>query len=467
MSAALRLTVTPESGLLSERRRIRVAGAVPGSLVTLRAETVRGAETWAAQASVLVGADGTVDLDTSAPVSGDFREADAMGLFWAQARVTAHGGSSEPQDVTVPIVTRLRAWGEPGTGYLDAPASGDPGAERAAVPADSGPETAAEVRVEQHLLAPGVTRTELREDGLVGTIFRPPGDGPFPTIVVMNGSGGGINEARAALYAAAGIQALALGYFRAPGLSHFISRTPLEYFERALAWVQRELEPLGGAPLVSGQSRGGELTLLLASRFQERILGAVAFVPGAFVFGAQGAADPAEGWDGPTWTAGGEPLEHLWHDNAGVTWHPWHDAPPPERHADVYVDGLHDRELAQASRIPIERFPGPVLCVSGLDDRAWPSSYASRLALDTLARHGHAAERQHLDYVDAGHGITIPHLPSTEIARTHPVSGVSYSNGGTPGGNARASADSFAQVCAFVHRTAAARIPLSPRTKEQ
>lgn len=474
MNAAPHLTVSPESGLLSERRRISVAGAVPGSLVTLRAETVRGAETWAAQASYLVDADGAVDLDASAPVSGDFRVPDAMGLFWAQARVTAHGGSSEPQDVTVPLVTRLRAWGEPGTGVLDTPASA---ARGAAVPASSGPETASEVRVEQHLLAPGVTRTELREDGLVGTVFRPAGRGPFPTIIVMNGSGGGINEARAALYAAAGIQALALGYFRAPGLSHFISRTPLEYFERALAWTQRELDPLGGAPLVGGQSRGGELTLLLASRFPEQILGAVAFVPGAFVFGAQGAADPADGWDGPTWTVDGEPLEYLWHNNAGVTWQPWNDAPPPARHSDVYVDGLHDRDLARASRIPIEQFPGPVLCVSGLDDRAWPSSYASRLALDTLARHGHAAERQHLDYVDAGHGITIPHLPSTEIARTHPVSGVSYSNGGTPWGNARASADSFAEVCAFVRRTVAANTvaantaahptELSPRTKEQ
>ena len=446
-SSALALQVTPERGLLSERRTIRISGAVPGSLVALRAETLRGEELWAAEATVLVGADGSADLDAEAPVSGDYRVADAMGLFWAQARDTARGGSSEPQDVTAPLVTRITARHVPGTGYLDAP--------EGAFADGSDPEPA-QATIEQQLLAPGVTRSELREAGLVGTLFRPAGSGPFPTIIVMNGSGGGINEARAALYAAEGIQALALGYFRAPGLPHFISRTPLEYFERALAYARDELDPLGGAPLVSGQSRGGELTLLLAARYPELVLGAVAFVPGAFVFGAQGAADPAEGWDGPTWTAGGEPLEHLWHDNAGVHWQPWGGEAPPNRHADIYVDGLRDRELARASRIPIERFAGPVLCVSGLDDRAWPSSYASRLVLDTLARHGHSAERTHLDYAEAGHGITIPHLPSTEIARTHPVSGVAYSNGGTPVGNARASADSFAEVCAFVHRAARA-----------
>jgi hypothetical protein len=79
---------------------------------------------------------------------------------------------------------------------------------------------------------------------------------------------------------------------------------------------------------------------------------------------------------------------------------------------------------------------------------------ASRMVLDTLARHGHTAERTHLDYEDAGHGIALPHLPSTDIARVHPVSGVHYSNGGTPWGIARASADSFERVCAFIHRTA-------------
>ncbi|WP_125099531.1 acyl-CoA thioesterase/bile acid-CoA:amino acid N-acyltransferase family protein [Leucobacter chromiireducens] len=460
MTAELRLRVNPASGLLSERRTITVSGAVPGSLVALRAETQRGAERWAAEATFLADADGAVDLDAAAPVSGDYRVADAMGLFWAQTRDTSHGGGVEPQDVTAPIETRLTARLVAGTGAY-ALHGGDAGSSSGSWgPSDTRPvatgQERAQVLVQQHLLAPGVLRAEVRTDGLVGTLFRPAGAGPFPTIIVMNGSGGGINEARAALYAAAGIQAFALGYFRAPGLSHYISRTPLEYFERAIAYASETLDPLGGAPIVSGQSRGGELTLLLAARYPERILGAVAFVPGAFVFGAQGAADPAEGWSGPSWTAGGAPLPHLWHDNAGVSWQPWGGDAPPTRHGDIYVDGLQDRALAEQTRIPIERFSGPVLCVSGRDDRAWPSSFASQLALDALARSGHLAERLHLDYTDAGHGITIPHLPATEIARTHPVSGVPYSNGGTPRGNAHASADSFARVCEFVHRTARA-----------
>lgn len=450
----LQLSVTPADALLSERRRVQISGAVPGSLVTVRAETLRGEERWASQVVYMADARGSIDLDVSAPVSGDFRVADAMGLFWAQRRDTAVGGSSEPSRVDSAIVTRVTASAVPGTGQFSV-SLGQPAELFSEANSDTGGAAAEEVSAEVHqrLLARGVTRREIRAEGLVGTLFTPPGEGPHPTIIVMNGSGGGINEARAALYAAEGIQTFALGYFKAPGLPRYISRTPLEYFERALHYTARELNPRGGTPVISGQSRGGELSLLLASRFPDLIAGVVAFVPGAFVFGAQGAADPAEGWNGPTWVHEGAPLEHLWHNNAEVTWQPWNDAPPPTRHADVYIDGLRDRELARSSRIPIEKFPGPVLCISGLDDRAWPSSMASRIVFDALERSGHAAERLHLDYVDAGHGIAIPHLPSTEIERVHPVSGVHYSNGGTPRGIAHASADSFTRVCEFVHRT--------------
>jgi dienelactone hydrolase len=93
----------------------------------------------------------------------------------------------------------------------------------------------------QRLMAPGVQRRDIRVDGCVGTLFLPAMPGPHPVVLVLNGSGGGINEPRGALYASRGYAALALGYFKTPGLSDYISNTPLEYFRRALDWVTREL----------------------------------------------------------------------------------------------------------------------------------------------------------------------------------------------------------------------------------
>lgn len=438
--------VDPPVAPLAVRRNITVTGATPGAVVTVRSTTRRLGVEWASQASFLADATGAVDLANDAPVSGRYRVADSMGLIWSQRAVTGDAMKFEPQVSDGPIVTEIEAWSERGTGLFTGPGVGKTGrVERS------------RAQLVQQLLPSGVTRSEIRERGLVGTLFTPEGPGPFPTIIVMNGSGGGINEVRAAQYAARGIQAFALGYFRVEGRSQYISRTPLEYFEQAIDYVNHEVSPLGGLTLVSGQSRGGELSLLLASRFPEKIGGVVAFVPGAFVFGAQGAADPSEGWSGPTWTWDGEPLEHLWHDNEEVTWQPWDDGPPEDIDRDVYIDGLRNRELARASRIPIERFEGAVACVSGLDDRAWPSSMASRQVMSTLRAAGHSAERLHLDYEAAGHGIAVPFMPSTNIEVKHPVSGASYSNGGTPLGNARASEDSFENICAFIARTAAAR----------
>jgi dienelactone hydrolase len=420
------LTVTPADGQIDEPRRITVTGLARDELVAISARTLRSrGVVWDSQATFMADADGVVDLTRDAPVGGDYAEVAAMGLLWGQH---PDGGTSQElfaDDVMQPLWTALTA------------------------------ETADGARAEAELLqrfaAPGVTRREVREEGLVGTVFTPAGSGPHPVVVVLNGSGGGINEPRGALYASHGYQAFALGYFKAPGLSPFITETPLEYLEAGLRWAHRELEPKDGFVAVSGQSRGGELALLLGATFPDLVSAVIAYVPGAMVHGAQGAGDPARGgWQGVTWTRGGVPLPHLWQDNAAVHWHPWAGDAPPSRHHSVFFEGLKDRALAERSRIPVEQIAGPVLLVSGRDDRAWPSSLYSRMVVSMLGRHGHPHLVRHLDFDDAGHAINLPFVPTTQLSREHPVSKVPYTSGGTPSGNARADDGSWRGVLAFL-----------------
>ena len=420
------LTVTPAEGQIDEPRRITVTGLPPDALVAISARTLRSrGVVWDSQATFMADADGVVDLSRDAPVGGDYAEVSAMGLLWSQHPA---GGTSQElfaDEIMQPLWTALTA------------------------------ETADGARAEAELLqrfaAPGVTRREIREDGLVGTLFTPAGPGPHPGVVVLNGSGGGINEPRGALYASHGYQAFALGYFKAPGLSPFITETPLEYLETGLRWAHRELQPKDGFVAVSGQSRGGELALLLGATFPDLVSAVIAYVPGAMIHGAQGAGDPARGgWQGVTWTRGGMPLPHLWQDNAAVHWHPWAGDAPPSRHHSVFFEGLKDRALAERARIPVERIAGPVLLVSGRDDRAWPSSLYSRMVVSTLSRHGHRHLVRHLDFDDAGHAINLPFVPTTQLSREHPVSKVPYTSGGTPSGNARADDGSWRGVLAFL-----------------
>ena len=419
------LTVTPADELIDVQRQIRVSGLPPGSLVTLDSRTRRaGGVIWSSQATFFTAEDGTVDTGRDAPVAGDYAEISSMGLVWAQY-------PEEPsqnfmlEDVLQPLVTEIRAL--------------TPGGE------------IAEAELVQRFAAPGVGRREVREAGLTATLFTPATPGPHPLIIVLNGSTGGINEARCALYASHGYQALGLGYFKVPGRSPYITNTPLEYFETALDWSREHLEPSHGFIALSGQSRGGELSLLLASRHPEQIRAVIAYVPGAMVHGAQGAADPEQGgWCGPAWTEGGQPLPHLWQDNRAVHWHPWDGAEPPHRHHSVFLTGLTDTETAARARIPVENIQAPVLLISGRDDRAWPSSLYSRMVVHTLRQTGHGHPVVHLDYDNAGHSINFPYLPTTQIERRHPVSGVPFSSGGTPGGNAHADAGSWHGVLDFL-----------------
>lgn len=424
-------SIDPVDGLIDAPRRIVVDGLSPDELVAISARTRRArGGVWMSQATFMADAHGVIDLSRDAPVGGDYAEVSAMGLIWSQQPVDGASHEIFADEVMEPLRTALTA--------------------------ETADGTRAEAELFQRFAGPGVERRDIREDGLVGTLFTPAGQGPHPVVVVLNGSGGGINEPRAALLASRGYQAFALGYFKAPGLSPFITETPLEYLEAGLRWVRRELEPEDGFVAVSGQSRGGELALLLGATFPDLVSAVVAFVPGAMVHGAQGAGDPARGgWQGATWTRGGIPLPHLWQDNSAVHWHPWAGDTPPSRHHSVFFEGLKDTALAARARIPVENIAGPVLLISGRDDRAWPSSLYSRMVVSTLQRHRHPHLVRHLDFDDAGHAINLPIVPSTQLSREHPVSKVPYTNGGTPSGNARANDGSWRGMLAFLNEITA------------
>jgi len=85
-----------------------------------------------------------------------------------------------------------------------------------------------------------VTRHIVREAGIVGGLFLPPGDGPRPAVMVVSGGGGGIPELRAAILASHGYAALALGYFAVEGLPRGLVNIPLEYFENAIRWMRSQ-----------------------------------------------------------------------------------------------------------------------------------------------------------------------------------------------------------------------------------
>jgi dienelactone hydrolase len=78
------------------------------------------------------------------------------------------------------------------------------------------------------------------------------------------------------MLAARGYPVLALAYFREDGLPRELVRIPLEYFRRALLWMRTRPEVDPARVVTLGISRGGELSLILASTFPDLVSGAIA-----------------------------------------------------------------------------------------------------------------------------------------------------------------------------------------------
>lgn len=430
---AARLSIDPLDDRIDVRRSIELAGVDPGQTIEMHSRTRRAdGSVWRARADFVAAEDGTVSLLRNSPVSGSYAGVSPMGLVWSQVETTPPDPDRTPhaQEQIQPLTVEIAA--------------------------RAGGRSLAKASFVQRYVAPGVVRREISEDGLVGTLFLPGDPGPHPAIMIMNGSGGGINEQRAALYAAHGYAAFALGYFGAPGLPRYISNTRLEYFQKGWRWLRKEVRPAKGFVAIAGQSRGGELVLLLGSLFPEEVSAILAYVPAAYIHSGQSAADPKLGRKSATWIFQGKALPHLWENNRTGTYEPYDNGPVPRRLEHTIKSALADREAVDRARIPVERIRAPLLLVQGTDDGWWPTDYYCDVIEKTLKEAGHPCPLKRLRYAEAGHSILFPHVPTTAIVSPHAVSGIPSTGGGTPAANAIANEQSWSGALAFLSEAFAA-----------
>jgi len=450
------ITVSPSSARIDVDRAITLTGFDPGARVTLTATSRLADHTvWQSTNVYVANAHGAVSIAEQAPVIGDYEGVDSQGPLWSQVLRPPEVAAEVEPDATDLIDASEASDATVATVTPDAPAGP---AHPVSVWFTATDETGhvARATLEQRYQDDGVTRLALHEDGLVGALYLPATSGPHPAIIVLNGSGGGVNEARAALLASHGYAALALGYFGAPGLPDYLSEIPLEYFQRAIQWLRATARPANGFVAVSGHSRGGELSLLLASTFPAAVNAVVAYVPSSVVHSVLNAGRPGEGRFKAAWTLAGQPLGHVWEDNAAQDWSAVDALPEPRRQAQAFVRAQKDPAAVNRSRIAVERIAGPVLLLSAGDDGYWPSSDYAREVAQRLHDAGHAHVVRHVDYPHAGHALQAPTVPTTQIARAHAVSGIVLTGGGSAPANASANRESWQEVLAFLSAAVAA-----------
>lgn len=419
------ISVTPERALIDVERCILLEGFAPYAFVTVTADMQMCGVHWQSVNMFLAGHDGCLDLRRDAPVSGAYERPSAMGVVWSMvcmepARVVF------PPDRTDALAVHLRA-------------------------ESSGSGAAASFVME--FVADGVTHRAVREDidGMTvsGELFTPAGAGPHPLVIYMNGSSGGVNAPRAALFASRGYQCLALAIFNYDGRPRYLNDMPLEYFGRALNWAHEALAPADGFVALSGISRGGETSLLVASEYPELVSAVVAYVPSAATHGVVSAGAPGTGRDAQVWTRAGQPLAHLWQDNAHADWDAAYATEPPYRQTHAFLSATRDAAALERARIPVERFPGPMMLVSASDDGFWPSTAYAEMVVRRRQAEGGLPTVHHV-CKGAGHHVHYPYLPGTLISKPHAMSGLLLDAGGTAPANAAGNEHSYHAVLAFL-----------------
>ncbi|HKV84228.1 MAG TPA: acyl-CoA thioester hydrolase/BAAT C-terminal domain-containing protein [Ktedonobacterales bacterium] len=236
-------------------------------------------------------------------------------------------------------------------------------------------------------------------------------------VLVLAGSSGRVDVARARLLARHRALALALRWFGGPGQPPGICEVPLETFTGAVDWLCGQGVKRVG---LLGLSKGAEAALLVAC-CDARIGAAVAISPSSVAWANVGAG--ADGQSYPyrsSWTWQGEPLPFVPYDES------WSAS---QTQGPVAYRSLYERSLAAfperalAAAIPIERTEARTLLIAGGDDEMWPSaSFAA-----ALAERRRAAGRQIEVIAEprAGHRPPFPEEPT-------PGPSATYRYGGSP-----------------------------------
>ncbi|WP_339874031.1 acyl-CoA thioester hydrolase/BAAT C-terminal domain-containing protein [uncultured Brevundimonas sp.] len=399
-----------------------LTGVAPGQAVDISAARRFGDDAvWRSRARFTADARGRIELTTRSPVDGDYDGVDAAGLFWSM----------------VPTGDDLPADWRSGEVRLTATVAGQ-------------------------VVATGLTRLV----GAVGAIdvedipgfpaarlYRAPGDGQRPVIVVLHGADGGTraSDRYGRKLAALGYAVVGLPYYspdwgdygppkEIPGLPGSFIDIRVDQIAELRDWLAGRSDVDAGRIALFGGSKGAEFALVAASKYPW-ITSVVAFAPSDLVW---------EGWGLETIQAEGTRSSFSFRGEA-LPFMPYVGfvdgllaGPGNADLLKIHEDGraAHpDREAA--ARIRIEDFPGEVMLVAGDADREWRSGQMARNL--TASRSAAGRETVLLVYPDAGHDVGGDGWA--------PTAGEVTRGGGTAAANARAQADAWPQVLAFLQRT--------------
>ncbi|XP_016045354.1 bile acid-CoA:amino acid N-acyltransferase isoform X2 [Erinaceus europaeus] len=368
----LQLTVTPASALVDEPVHIQVTGLLPSQMVTfkLSVKDDKG-NLFHSRAFYKADETGKVDLQRHPSLGGDYVGLHPMGLFWSLKPEKMFGrllkrDVNRPWEATVDLYDSVN--------YT----------ESTLHPMEMSQ------TVQRWFIAPDVKREQVKAGRIRGALFLPPGEGPFPAVIDMFGSIGGLVEFRASLLASRGFATLALAYFAYEDLPTSLLELDLEYFEEAANFLVSHPKTQGPGIGVIGVSKGAEIALAMACYLKQ-------VVATICINGPTAVCDASLRYKDEVHTPTSPHKEYVEFDLFRAL------------RFRNYLAACED-ELSEYNFLPVEKAEGQILFIIGEDDQCLQSKLLAEKALNKLRRQGKNNGKM-LAYPGAGHLIEPPYTP--------------------------------------------------------
>jgi pimeloyl-ACP methyl ester carboxylesterase len=219
-----------------------------------------------------------------------------------------------------------------------------------------------------------------------------------PILITLGGSEGGSfwgNLISGAL-SSRGFYSLSIPYVNIPNQPTTFENIDLKLFESAISFLRKHYPSQKIIPI--GVSRGGELSLLISSMFG--LDGAIAYCPSNVVWSGYSKYKRIQ--DFPAWVIEEKEIPYI---SAKM---------PPfgKFSSDHYMYTM--KYSKNLPLIEVEKILGPILLITGQDDRVWPANYMSKCIVDRLDSLDFQYEINHINYKNSGYHIAFPgYYPTT------------------------------------------------------
>lgn len=421
----MQINVNEITSMVDDQIHTIVSGLTPYSQLNIRLKTALPwcpSVQFSSYANYIADSTGTVDLDTAAPIDGTYEHANPMGLVYS-LQVTAPLQQDISANISVdhPMIFHFT------------------------FETDTQAETLQIIRL-------------FKTDDIIATPIRNPfngrlfhnGDSSRKTILMFGGSDGQMEALSllAAPLASRGFNVLVIPYFGTEDLPEKLEMVPLEYFEKVFHWIETSTLTQTGDIYLHGTSKGGELALLLASRYPQ-VKKVVAVEGHTYCF--QALDDLMSGSPVSSWSYGGDSIPFIPVDNSIFFEELKKDVENnvPFGFTSTYKRSIERAANREEARIKIENASADLLLICGKSDNIW-NSYDGCLEI-LLAAKSHDYDRtvKLLAYEDMGHPLPIPYVLPIALTLQMPMYGGIFTSGGTVEGNGNAQYDSWKETIAF------------------